>query len=201
MSKKNNKPKDLTKKLKVYKEKGEPSSRRVFEAEIPEYIQVSKHKPYGRIFLYDDMTENDVVEIFRQYKKTRNKWLKQQDITTRKHITKNIDRDIQWVNMVKKYKSAVNYVKIAQQWAKRNPQEIFGMVLTGLWKKPEKTMDPKLSKIIKKAQSKGKIFDSFIQENKRILFFESMKSDINEYVNVSLPQLIRSAVTRSSKIK
>jgi len=65
------KPPDLSKKLKIYKKKGLPSSRIVFESGIPAYIQTSKHEPYGSIPLYDDMTEKDVLSLFRQYKKSR----------------------------------------------------------------------------------------------------------------------------------
>jgi len=192
---------DLSKKLKIYKRHGVLTARPVFEAGIPEYFQPSKHKSYGRLYLYDDMTEKDLLSLFRCYKKERNKRIKTHGIKVRKHITKNIIRGIEWSRMVNKYKNQPNYKKISIEWSKKNTEEVIDMVLKYLWKIPEDAFSTGIQNRIRRAKVNGKIFDSFIIENKKFITVTRLKKDIQEYITFYLPRRIRSAVYRRSRSK
>ncbi len=63
-------PLELETKLKAYKERGELVEPRVlFSAGIPQCCQMTKGISYGKIPLYDDMTQKDIIEIFSREKK------------------------------------------------------------------------------------------------------------------------------------
>ena len=195
MTAKKNLP-DLSKKLKIYKRKGLPNSRVVFESGIPAYMQTSKHKPYGWLPLYDDMTEKDLVSLFRQYKKARKKRLRESGIDNRRYITAREKRDSRWVKMASKYDSKPDYKKLAEEWANKNQKQLVVMIFDSRWRKPAGCVSPILQDLIINAQKKGLQKESLLEQKSNAIEKEIVVREYVDFVGFNLPRIIRSAVKR-----
>ena len=118
---------DFSKKQRLYKKRGESTSRAIFKVGVPQILWTEKDKSYGSILLYDDMTEKDILAIYHSKKASRLKYLRRQGIKTRKNITDKSFRDRKWKEIVASYKGKKTYKEIASDWAKKHPKE-FGIV-------------------------------------------------------------------------
>ena len=188
---------DYSKKLKHYKNVGKATSRSEFEAGVPELLWIDKNKPYGNIPLYDDMTENDLLRIYRKYKKVRIVHLRERGIKTRKHITENSSRDYMWYEKSKKYSVRDRYKRMAKNWAGHNRKEVRKMMLQYVWNHKNECISQSLENMLCSAKSSGMIFDTFANKIKSA----NLRVDLERYIEFHLPRLIRSAVNRYEKMK
>jgi hypothetical protein len=186
---------DLSKKLKAYRDRDKPTKRNIFEVGVPQCLWTDKNKPYGCIPLYDDTTQNDVLDSYCRHKKERIAYLRSRGIKTRKHITKNVTRDHEWYLMSKCYKGTPDYKQMAKQWAPRNRQMVNSMLLRLLWKNMNECISARLKNVITTAKSKEQSCDTFLKQ----CHSSFLKKDFKRYVDFYLPRAMRSAVNRYKK--
>ncbi len=195
-------PLELEIKLDAYRRRGEKVDPRVlFTAGVPQCVQTAKDESYGNIRLYDDMTENDVIGIFRSHKKERQAFLRGLGKNKRKYLTKNAERDREWVAMASRYKDPP-FVDIARRWATMHPEGVKELLLAYLWDGPKKAISYELEERIaaiktKKVKAKKKrqvLFKTFSETPPTDPL---LKDDIEEYVQTQLHHVIRAAVQRA----
>ena len=180
--------------------KGKKKNQRViFKATVVQFMQKTKEQSYGQIYLYDDLTQQKLLRLFSGYKKERIKYLRSCGVKVKESKIRNALRDHTWLEMVKRYKTASDYKKIAQEWAVQNTFEAKQLLLANRWTKPGRCVDLDLEEKITVAKKKSRSFEEFLTEEVVKLNDQSIKGDLEEYVQKNLPKLIRSAVHRYRK--
>lgn len=190
---------DLTKKMQLYDLKGQRKERTIFRAEIPQCMETDRNVSYGKIFLYDDMTERDILSEFRRYKKERVVFLRSCGIKIRKYMTAKSLRDHEWFKLAQSFGARPDYKVLAKEYAEQNKKQVTKMFLTYLWHHPKECNSVKLEQDIQGSKSRGEIFDTFLKRRLEKKKDGELSDDINHYISFQLPRLIRSAVHRYTK--
>jgi len=150
------------------------------------------------------MTENDILGIFRSHKKERQAFLRGLGKNKRKYLTKNAERDREWVAMASRYKDPP-FVDIARRWAAMRPEGVKESLLAYLWKDPKRAISCELvervtaikSRKAKPNKKRRALFEAFSEMRPMDAL---LKDDVEEYIRVYLPGLIRTTVNRARHI-
>ena len=187
---------EMEKKMDIYRQRGqEVPSRPLFSVGVPAIFGPVNKYSFGQIYLYDDMTEQDLRVEFRYRKELRRQFLeKTYGFKTRKFVTKNELRDQEWFEMAQKYGTDPDYKEIAKNWAEAHSPEATDLFLAYFWRNPDGILSEELESMIKGYQESGEGFETFAGTVKNGSV--DLKEDLTEYIENHLHNVIGAAVRR-----